>query len=196
MTSTFVTPIGEAVRKASERARELTEEYRKGTALVAAPEPPAPPAPPVPAPERKVDFKAVRFDDQGDVGVVYGFGASIGKDKENDEVERAALIGMAHDFAADKAKVFCANHDEGYPFAGALVENVVGRPVLKSGKILPPGEAIPADDAFVAMNVEKGLETHWFFGYRPTDPKVVDAARKGEIVGFSWAGHANKTESE
>jgi hypothetical protein len=142
-----------------------------------------------PSQEPKPTFKAVKVDDQG---VIIGVGASIGLDREEDTVEKGALLGMAYDFCASKAREFRANHDKDVVLDAELVCSWPGAPVLKSGKILEPGAEIPEDDAVVAINFEKGNETHWFVGIRPKDARVTEAARKGELVGFSWGGMALK----
>jgi hypothetical protein len=134
-------------------------------------------------------FKAVKVDDQG---VITLCGASIGKDREEDAVEKGALVGMAYDFCASPNRVFRANHDQEFPIEADLVESIIGAPVLKSGRMLLPGEEFPTDDPFAAINVEKGNETHWFVSVRPTDPAIIERARNGELVGASWGGLALK----
>lgn len=133
-------------------------------------------------------FKAVSVDNQG---VIVGIGsAAYIVDSEEDEVQQRALVGMAYDFCASKAREFRANHDD--LLEADLVASWPGAPILKSGRVLGRGEELPADDLVVGINIEKGNETHWFVGVRPHDPRVVDAARKGDILGFSWGGFAAK----
>jgi predicted flap endonuclease-1-like 5' DNA nuclease len=146
-------------------------------------------AQPAPAEEKAMAFKAVCVDDQG---VIIGIGASIAVDRQDEAVTKAALIGMAYDFCASSDRAFRYNHDAKANVDAELVASWPGAPVLKSGKILAPGEDVPADDPVVAINIEKGKETHWFIGVKPNDPQVLEAARKGEIVGFSWGGFAQK----
>lgn len=161
----------------------------KAQADVAAAAKPVEPVVEPAAEEKGMTFKAVCVDDQG---VIIGIGASIATDNDNESVSKGALIGMAHDFCSSDNRAFRANHDKGMAIDADLVASWPGAPVLKSGRILAPGEAIPQDDAVVAINIEKGKETHWFIGVKPRDPRVLEQARKGELVGFSWGGYARK----
>lgn len=138
---------------------------------------------------KRATFKAVCVDDQG---VIIGIGASIGIDKQDEAVTKAALLGLAYDFCANADRQFRANHDEKAAVDADLVCSWPGAPVLKSGVILAPGQDVPENDPIVAINIEKGQETHWFVGIRPKDEAVLKAARDGEIVGFSWGGYASK----
>jgi Putative phage serine protease XkdF len=133
-------------------------------------------------------FKAVAVDDQ-DVIIGIGSAAHI-VDNDDEAVTPAALIGMAYDFCASKAREFRANHDA--ILDADLVASWPGAPILKSGRVLGAGEELPADDPVVGINIEKGNETHWFVGVRPHDKRIVKAAREGEVVGFSWGGFASK----
>lgn len=134
-------------------------------------------------------FKAVNVDDQG---VIVGIGASIGEDREGEAVQKGALLGLAYDFCAGSQRAFKANHDNEARLNAELVSSWPGAPVLKSGVVLEPGAEIPEDDPIVAINIEKGNETHWFVGVRPLDKETRKAAKDGEIVGFSWGGDALK----
>lgn len=168
--------IAEMSKGAREKFPQVTEPGAAATASV----------------DRKIEVKAVRFEDYGSAGLIVGIGGSISKDKEGDEVERASLRKLAHEFCTSKSQLLCANHDEGIPIDGGTVGYWVGAPVTKSGRLIKPGEDLPKDDPVVAINFEKGNDTHWFFELRPSDPEILEAARKGEIVGFSWAGMAQK----
>jgi hypothetical protein len=133
-------------------------------------------------------FKAVSVDNQG---VIVLIGAAAGNIDHDDEVlQKAALLGMAYEFCASKTREFRANHQEVIPCE--LVASWPGGPILKSGKVLKAGEAIPENDTVVGINIEKGQETHWFVSVKPLDEKILDAARKGEIVGASWAGYVSR----
>lgn len=184
--------IGEVVREAAVKGKEATEAYKES--LVAA-DSEADTTSSEPAAElAKLSFKAVQVDDQG---VITLCASSIAKDGDGDTVEKAAMIGMAYDFCATAERVFRANHDESAPIEAKLVESCVGVPVLKSGKVLEPGEAIPEDDPFDhvrTMDAAKACNTHWFVSVMPTDPEIVKAAKEGKIVGSSWGGMALKGE--
>lgn len=189
-----MTTIREVVREAAVKGKEATEAYK--ASLVAADsaadttsseETPA-------ADLAKLSFKAVQVDEQG---VITLCASSIAKDGEGDVIEKGAMIGMAYDFCAGAERVFRANHDESAPIEAKLVESCVGVPVLKSGKVLEPGEAIPEDDPFDhvrTMDAAKACNTHWFVSVMPTDPEIVKAAKEGKIVGSSWGGMALKAE--
>lgn len=178
---------------------EVIKSAREATAPAAAPAPAAAAAAPTttdaPATgeakgaKRPMSFKAVAVDAQG---VIIGIGASIAVDNQDEAVQKGALIGMAYEFCASAERQFLANHDQKAKVDADLVCSWPGAPVLKSGKILAPGEDVPEGDSVVAINIEKGQETHWFVGIRPKDETVLKAARDGEIAGFSWGGFAAK----
>lgn len=148
---------------------------------------------PVTADEAKaMTFKAVSVDDRG---VIYGIGGSIARDKQDEDVEKGALIGLAYDFCARADRTFRPNHDQTATVDAELVESWLGEPVLKSGRVLAPGEAVPANDPIDLAQCRKGQETHWFMTVKPKDPAILDAARKGELVGFSWGGFARKVSA-
>lgn len=133
-------------------------------------------------------FKAVAVDAQG---VIIGIGSAAHiVDREDEHVGAGALLGMAYDFCASKAREFRANHES--PLEADLVASWPGAPILKSGRVIGVGEELPDDDPVVGINIEKGNETHWFVGVRPKDERITKAARDGEIVGFSWGGFASK----
>lgn len=169
--------IGEVVRKASQDARAKATE--------AVTEQPA---------QTKVDLaKGSILKGFADDNIVVGIGASISPDKAGDAVERAALRKMAHEFCTSKAQLLCANHDEKLTLDGTTRGYWIGAPVTRKGRMILPGEELPdagSDDPIVAINFEKGNDTHWFFELLPTDPKLVEAFNNGEINGFSWGGNA------
>lgn len=175
MPTQEVKTVEDVVRKAREERQDASKAKASGKTAE--------------APEARPVFKAVNVDDQG---VIIGIGASIAKDNEEDVVERGALVGLAYDFCASKAREFRANHDEAVVLDADLVCSWPGAPILKSGKILEAGVDAPADDPIVGINFEKGKETHWFVGIKAKDARITEAARKGELVGFSWGGLALK----
>lgn len=139
--------------------------------------------------EKPVAFKAIGTHD----GVIIGIGAAAENvDLDDEVVRKSALVKMAYDFCSASNRVFKANHQE--PIDCALVASWPGAPVLKSGKVLAEGEELPDDDPIVAINLEKGKETHWFVAVRPSDSEIADLAAKGGIAGFSWAGYVTRTE--
>jgi len=46
----------------------------------------------------------------------------------------------------------------------------------------------------LAIGTDVSKASHWVVAVQPTDPEVLEAAKAGEIVGFSWAGFVTKTE--
>jgi hypothetical protein len=68
--------------------------------------------------------------------------------------------------------------------------------ILKSGKVLAAGEAIPADDTVIGISIEKGKESHWFVGIRPNDDEVLELAKKGGVACFSWGAFVTRTEAK
>jgi hypothetical protein len=169
--------IGDVVKEAREKGTAATAAYKAEASGAGK--------------QHVAKFKAVNVDDHG---VIIGIGASISVDREEDAVARGALLGLSYDFCASKGREFRANHDAEALLEADLVCSWPGAPVLKSGTILQPGQEVPADDSIVGINIEKGNETHWFVGIRPHDARIVDAARKGEIVGFSWGGMVLKAD--
>lgn len=134
-------------------------------------------------------FKAVSTDD---TGVIVGIGAAAENIDLDDEVMRKAdLVKMAFEFCASKARTFKANHKE--EIGCDLVASWPGAPIFKSGNVLKAGEALPTDDPIIGINIEKGSETHWFVAVKPHDASAVEAAKKGDIAGFSWSGPVKKT---
>ncbi len=137
-------------------------------------------------------FKAVNVDDHG---VIIAIGASIGLDREDETVTKAALIGMAYDFCATPNREFRANHDAEAILKADLVASFPGAPILKSGALLAPGSEIPDGDEIIGIDIRKGNETHWFVGIKPHDSAITEAARKGELAGLSWGGYARKEDA-
>jgi hypothetical protein len=128
---------------------------------------------------KPVSFKAISVDH----GVIIGVGSVADiYDKEDELVEKGALIGMAFDFCAREKRVFKANHTD--EIECELVSSW-------------PGGAIKATDAegketIIGIDIRKGVESHWFVGVRPKDPAILEEARKGNLAGFSWSGGADK----
>lgn len=138
-------------------------------------------------PEPQATFKAVSVDDHG---VIIGIGAVSGNvDLDNDIVEHAALLNLAYSFCAGN-RTFKANHKT--EIGCDLVASWPGAPILKSGKTLAFGEETPDNDPIVGISLEKGTESHWFVAVKPHDPKMLKAAKAGDITGFSWAGMAER----
>ena len=138
-----------------------------------------------------MSFKAIAVDESGEHGVIIGIGAVAGNvDKDRERLSMKGLVDMSYDFCADKSRVLKLNHSEIHPTA-ELVASWPGAPILKSGRVLAPSEAIPADDPVVGINIEKGKETHWFTKIRPNDPEILKAAREGKLD-YSWGAHIGK----
>lgn len=174
----------------SAQSKAASEQYQQSVAAATASAAVTTGAQPAAAEAKAATFKAVAVDDQG---VIIGIGAMAGNiDRDGEVVQVGALLQMAYDFCASKARTFKANHDDAAELSADLVASMPGAPVLKSGRILKAGEDLPDDDPVVGINIEKGNEIAWFMGIRPHDPAVLEAARKGEIVGFSWGGFAAK----
>lgn len=138
-------------------------------------------------------LKAVAVDEELGMIVLIGSAADI-VDREDEAVDKAAVVRMAFDFCASDERTFKANHD--VEIDCSLVASWPGAPILKSGKVLELGAVVPQDDPVVGINIEKGKETHWFVGVRPNDPEVLKAAKEGEILGASWGGYATKVNAE
>ena len=102
------------------------------------------------------------------------------------------MVVMAHDFCASDKRVFKANHTNEIEMK--LVESALGRPILDTGVMLKAGDAIP-DNAKVIGFDTMADPTHWFVGVKPEGegaPALLEAAKAGEIAGFSWAGVVDK----
>ena len=146
---------------------------------------------------KEVAFKAISVNE---FGVIYGIGGAAGDptnlDLDGEFMEKADLIRMAHSFSAKSDRKFKANHKG--EIACDLVESFVGAPMIEDGsggmRMLKAGERLTRDMSIAAINVQKGNETHWFVGVRPTDPDVVARSKRGEIAGLSWGAKVSKTE--
>lgn len=139
--------------------------------------------------EKPYAFKAISTND---TGVILGIGAAAENIDLDDEVMRKAdLVRMSYDFCSASTRTFKANHKE--EIGCDLVASWPGAPIFKSGKVLKAGDAIPADDPIIGINIEKGSETHWFVAVKPHDAEVLETAKKGGIAGFSWSGLVKKT---
>lgn len=136
------------------------------------------------------ELKGVAVSD----GVIVAIGGSVNVDSDDDAVAQRALIDMSYDFCARGSRTFKGNHTD--EIKADLVESWTGAPILRSGKTLAKGEAIPkhADDPIIGINIEKGKATHWFVGIRPEDPALLDEAAKGELT-LSWAGYVKREEA-
>ena len=133
-------------------------------------------------------FKAFAADD----GVIIGIGSYAEMvDLDNEVVRKSDLVKMAYDFNASKERKFRANHKADIDCD--LVASWPGAPMLKSGKVLTAGEPIPDDDPIVGISLEKGSETAWFLAVRPHDPLIAQAAKAGDVAGFSWSGYVTRT---
>lgn len=140
-----------------------------------------------------IAFKAAKL--KGGESVIYGIGASVNVDLDDEFLKQKSMVTMAHDFAASNKRTFKANHAEEVEME--LVESWTGVPLVKSGDTvtaLKAGETL-ADDAQVVGISFEGTATHWFIGVRPSDPAVVEAAKAGEIAGFSWSALVKKEAS-
>jgi hypothetical protein len=175
------TGVGDVVRAASAAAR-IDPNAKTTTSVVAPKGSPKPYA-----------FKAMGVDDHG---VIIGIGAVAGNvDLDNETLAQKGLVTMAYDFCGASQRTLKANHGDTMEKA-ELVASWPGAPVLKSGAILAPDAMPTDDDPVVAINIEKGKETHWFVGIRPNDDAVLETAKKGGIAGFSWGAFVTRTAAE
>ncbi len=157
-----------------------------------------------------VVFKAVGVSGDHTVIQAIASAAEI-YDRDDDTMHEHDLVALAHDFCANKGRVLKANHTEELPKA-ELVESLVGAAILKSGRVMVKGEALPpqndADpriaagesiDPVVGVTLKghpQHANLHWFVGIRPNDAAVVEKAESGGIAGLSWSGSANRTPEE
>jgi hypothetical protein len=136
-------------------------------------------------------FKTLAADD----GVIIGIGSYAELvDLDGDVIKTGDLVRMAYDYCASTSRAFKANHKD--EIDCQLVASWPGAPVLKSGRVLRDGEPLPSGDPVSAISLEKGCETAWFIAVRPRDQKVFEAAKAGDVVGFSWSGPATRTPKE
>jgi hypothetical protein len=193
--TTLLGVIQEARQKALERDAEAAKTAApavapaEGAAAIAAPADAGAKGAPV--------FRVYKAD--ADTGTIYTFASAAAiVDADKEAVPQKDLINMAHGFCASKAREFNANHGQDHfdLSKAELVESIVGAPILKSGRVIKLGEELPKadEDPVVGMNIEKGAETHWLIAFRPNDEAVLEAAKKGSIVGASWEGLCNKVE--
>lgn len=143
-------------------------------------------------------FKAVATSDT-DLGVIIGIGAAVGSptnlDLDGEFIEKADLFKMCFDFTGSAKRTFKANHKDGIDCT--LVMSWAGAPIVevdKAARMLEDGEAISDDMKIVGISLDVSKATHWFVGVKPNDPEILEAAKAGEIVGFSWAGFVTRTE--
>jgi hypothetical protein len=156
------------------------------------PETPAEPQPELVEKEAAgIVFKSAYVSDGG---VIYAIAATSGTvDLDDDVLSTAALVQMSHDFTSAGKRTFKANHTDAVE--ADLVASMTGAPLLKSGKILSPGQSIPTDDPLVGLSLE-GEPTCWVVGIRPTDKAVADLAKAGGIAGLSWGAYAKRVPLE
>jgi Putative phage serine protease XkdF len=172
--------------------RTRREERSAAASAAAAPEPVVEqPVVDAGAPEdqkaRPIAFKAAYVSDDG---VIYGIGAyATNVDLDNDVVATKALVKMAYDFCAASERTFKANHQENLD--ADLVASMPGAPILKSGRILTAGEALPDDDPITAICL-KSEPIAWFVGVRPHDPEIAKAAKAGAVAGFSFGAYVER----
>ena len=124
-----------------------------------------------------ITFKAATADH----GVIIGVAASPALDHQDEITTKGAVVTMAYDFCSSADRTFKANHGEA--LKADLVASWPGKPIYADDGVTIKGIDIADPDA-----------THWFVGVRPHDTAVYEAAKAGEILGFSWGGMAVKTE--
>ena len=131
-----------------------------------------------------------------DRGVIHGIGAVAANiDLDDESLRESALIDMAYDFCASKARTFKVNHGEQELPNAELVESMVGGVfITEKGsstiRSLNVGEDVPAGATVVGIDTSKA--THWHVAFRPNDDAVLETARKGGANGFSWSGFCDK----
>ena len=132
-------------------------------------------------------------------GVIVGVGASAGSpnklDLDGEFFSKADLVRMAQDFCSSRDRAFKANHQK--PLECDLVSSWAGCPVIREDgrlRTLKADETLTDAMNVVAINIEKGKETHWFVGVKPRDPALVELAAKGGIAGFSVGVLATRKE--
>jgi len=112
---------------------------------------------------------AFAFKANEELGVIEGI-ASVADifDRENERVQKGALIDMAFSFCAKAKRQFKLNHEKNIPCD--LVESFTGAPTKVPGVI------------------DHTVKSHWFVTLRPHDAEILEAAKAGKIIGMSWGG--------
>jgi|SRR5579862_7835424 len=148
------------------------------------------------AEKAKRAFKAVANDE---LGVIIGIGAAVGSptnlDLDGEFLEKSDVIKMCFEFTESAERSFKANHDGGVD--AKLVASWAGQLVIKSGdgmRFLNENEPLTDEMDVLAIGTDVSKAGHWVVAVQPTDPEVLEAAKAGEIIGFSWAGFVTKTE--
>ncbi len=132
----------------------------------------------VPANDSKaVAFKAISVDEEG---VIIGIGSSDAWDSQGESMTAKAVVQIAYEFCSKAEREFRINHD---------AEAIIGCDLVASF----PGAPILVDGVVVGIDIRANA-THWFVGVRPHDSSLVEEAKAGKIVGFSWGGYASKVE--
>lgn len=210
VTSTVVDTLraGRERRAAENAASEAAASAQAAAAALAALQPVVTPAPVVvPAADAAAsgeaksaakptgDFKYKAIGVQEEYGVIIGIGAAADNvDLDLEIVNKGALIQMSYDFCASTSRTFKANHTA--IISCELVASWPGDPILKSGKALKKGDPIPEDDEIIGIGIGPDSGSSWFVGVKPQDKAILDAAKKGEIAGFSWSGFCCKKPIE
>ncbi len=81
---------------------------------------------------------------------------------------------------------FCANTNgvievDGRVIKGRIVASLVGQPILKSGRLLEPGEQFPGDDPLIGVGFSRGKESCWLVRIQTSDSELISAAKAGEL---------------
>lgn len=121
---------------------------------------------PIEAAAKAVEFA---FKANEELGVIEGI-ASVADifDRENERVQKGALVGMAFEFCAKSKRDFKINHTE--KIDCELVESYTGALTKVPGVI------------------DHSVKSHWFVTLKPKDPAILEAAKAGQVVGMSWGG--------
>jgi hypothetical protein len=138
-------------------------------------------------------------------GVIVGIGSLADAiDLDRDSVPADLMVKAAHDFCGRDKRTFKANHSE--KIDGKLAESWTGVPVLDQAvdgvtrtdehglHRLKAGQHIPEDRTVVAtaFKADETDAVAWFVGIKPSDPALVEAAKKGDVAGLSWGGPADR----
>jgi hypothetical protein len=142
-------------------------------------------------------FKAVAADDLGVIMLVGASTGSVNKvDKDNEFLEKADLVAMAHDFTSASTRTFKANHKE--EIACDLVSSWVGPLLISDGDAI---RSLKADEMLTSEMTVKGLGIdedgagyYWVLGVRPHDRAHYETAKSGGIAGASWGAEVTKVE--